>query len=135
MPRTDAHKQKIGEAQKRAWSTKRQRLPVGATRKDAQGYVQVKVLPGKGAWRPQHILVMEQMLGRPLTKEEVVHHINGVRDDNAPENLFLCRNRSHHNQIEATLASVFRGLLAEGLVRFNREAGCYERTPAVLPRR
>ena len=60
--------------------------PSGAKRQDKQGYVSVKI--GR-QWRREHHVVMEQKLGRPLEKNERVHHINGIRNDNRPENLEL----------------------------------------------
>ena len=44
----------------------------------------------------EHRYVCEQALCRFLTREETIHHINEIRNDNRPENLYLFpSNKSH----------------------------------------
>ena len=49
----------------------------------------------------EHILIMEQCIGRHLTKDEVVHHVNRLRTDNRIENLFLLPSISAHMRLHA----------------------------------
>lgn len=75
----------------------------GGRKIDPDGYVLVRA-----TWHPsavngyvrEHRLVMEKILGRFLDSKEVVHHRNGKRGDNRPENLLLFENNAVHLAVE-----------------------------------
>lgn len=74
--------------------------------------------PGSGRWKGGHIfsegyhkvwikpkhykknarVIAEDVLGRSLKKDEIIHHINGNRQDDRKENLMIC-SRSYHMEL------------------------------------
>ena len=66
------------------------------------GYIQVYIEKDepfyamrKGKYILEHRLFMAQHLGRRLHRKELVHHLNGIRDDNRLENLAIVDSRTH----------------------------------------
>lgn len=45
--------------------------------------------------RHEHRVVAERMLGRPLARNEIVHHIDGNKHNNTPENLQVMTQADH----------------------------------------
>jgi hypothetical protein len=78
---------------------KRQRDKARGRYTDKHGYVLLSERKGDNNYaQPEHRAVMEQMLGRKLEKHETVHHKNGIRHDNRPENLELWASRHGRGQ-------------------------------------
>lgn len=63
----------------------------------------------------EHRLVMEQKLGRLLERHEVVHHIDGVKGNNDPNNLGLFDSNGRH--LAETLAGKCPNWTPEGKQR------------------
>jgi hypothetical protein len=66
---------------------------------NAEGYV------------PEHRLVMEKKLGRHLTQEEIVHHLDFSRTNNNEDNLYLFENKSKHIEYHHLLHNLVGGIL------------------------
>ncbi len=74
----------------------------GGTTKMKLGYIQVYNADHPNSnvnhYVLEHRLIMEKHLGRYLKPEEVVHHVNGIPDDNRIENLMLFKNNGEHSK-------------------------------------
>lgn len=112
----------------------------GGKRISEQGYVEV-YMPGYDHVQPngyakEHIYVAEKMLGRRLLfygvgdqRNEVVHHINGNKKDNRPDNLLVLTAREHmklhkavtKEQLDAVLLGRIRQLESELRIAVTKE--------------
>lgn len=60
---------------------------------DEMGYVRIRV---NNRYRREHRVVAEQILGRPLDATEVVHHVDGNKGNNSPDNLEVFESNGAH---------------------------------------
>jgi hypothetical protein len=65
-------------------------------RTTSQGYV--VIADGNGKYIREHRIIWESTHNRKLQKGYVVHHINGIRTDNRPENLVAVKRNEHEYQ-------------------------------------
>jgi len=82
---------------------------------DRAGYLRVRPpegYSGKTSYGRvlEHRLVVEQRLGRLLRADEIVHHRNGRREDNRPENLEVMTRRQHPPAHETPIEYIWQAL-------------------------
>ena len=94
--RTASERKRISEAKKCNYNGLN---GYGHTKAHNQGYVRVYVpehpRASKDGYAMLHTVLMERKIGRCLSADEVVHHINHVKDDNRLSNLKLMKTREH----------------------------------------
>jgi uncharacterized protein (DUF1330 family) len=100
----------------------------GGITHNTEGYILVKMpqspMANASGYVPEHRLVMSQHLGRPLMNDEIVHHLNGIKDDNRIENLKILTASAHvtlHCSKKKTTPCLFCGKLITYSPAFNRK--------------
>lgn len=100
----------------------------GGKSKTPHGYVLVLMPPGHHlanahGYAYEHRVVAEKTLGRRLRESELVHHINGIKTDNRPENLEIVASNAEHF-IKHRRAGCARRLPHEPNPIIHCECGC-----------
>lgn len=94
------HKGKVVSEEARKKQSEAQKVGgIGHKKKRSDGYISIYFPDHPGStsdgYVMEHDLVMECIIGRRLADDEVVHHRNGIRNDNKKENLQLMTFKEH----------------------------------------
>lgn len=102
----------------------------GSRRKRWDGYIEVYYPKhpdaSKSGWMLEHRLVAEKKYDRRIDQREHVHHINGIKDDNRPENVEVI-DPSVHAGISNKQAQQLRRDMREELEQLRAEVAEYRK--------
>lgn len=100
-------------------------VPVDFRECDENGYYWVcdtnTFSPTHGLAMPEHIVVAERQLGRPLYRGAEVHHKDQNPANNDPTNLQVCKNAEEHREIHRALKRVKKAKMLGSPNRLNWE--------------
>lgn len=95
---TEETKNKMGDGRRKG----KNNLNFKGRTKDGRGYIYINSYnhPNKDHHNNmfEHRLIIESQIGKYLNIKWEVHHINGIRDDNRPENLICFISKSAHQR-------------------------------------
>jgi hypothetical protein len=87
---------------------------------DNDGYVRIKISSYK--WISEHIYKVKKYLGYKLHKGWIVHHIDGIRNNNKLSNLYIFKSIVEHSSFELLVRKgiIDRFILKSNLKKFKR---------------
>jgi len=84
-----------------------------------------------GGYYLEHRLQAELLHNRSLGDRERIHHIDGNKINNLPNNLYICNDDKHHRNIHSQLERIALELVKAKVISFNHEDGKYTLDPNV----
>ena len=96
------------------------------------GYLEMYVGPDsvkygrKDGYVLVHRKVAQDTIGRKLLPSEIVHHIDGDKTNNVPDNLLVCKSISEHREIHNALERVSFELVKRGILIFDKDTKIYK---------
>lgn len=75
--------------------------------------------------RSEHHVVAEEKIGRKLLDRELVHHVNLIKTDNNPDNIFVCQSNNQHRKLHCQLETVAAEAMKYGIIKFDQNLGYF----------
>jgi hypothetical protein len=103
-------------------------LGLAKWRKDRKGNHSGRPIDGFINGRPvyTHRRVVEQIIGRPLRSDEIVHHIDFDKGNNSAENLYVFPDRGSHRKAHSSFERIVPELVKRNIIFFNPITKSYE---------
>lgn len=88
-------------------------------KREVKVYKRYDRITDRGVRKILHRHVMEEHIGRDLTRSETVHHVDMDSANNSLSNLYLCVNESEHMKAHMSLFVLVKPLLLKGVIEFS----------------